>query len=180
MQCRALAERASATIDLAARTWNDATSGFHSRIQDLQAVVKNACRPPLLLALQASSWQLPHRATSTSLDIRPPVSLQVDQVSDLDPSDGPATVNQELLALLALGVPTARVSDFLCHTWREADLSRALKATCAASETIIQLCVTQVAPALEMLIHKLGHLHGLAKWPHHFAVTLGLQASART
>ena len=31
------------------------------------------------------------------------------------------------------------------------------------------------APALELVVHLVGNLRGLSRWPHHFAGTLGLQ-----
>jgi len=136
-QCKALAERAAAALELAATAWDEAVTPFVTKLKELKA--------------------------------------EVHKESELNPSDGAGSVAQELLQLLALGVPSLAVHDFLVHQLKEADLTRALKATTAAAETLLQLCVTHLAPSLEMLIHLLGHLHGLSKWPHHFAVTLGLQ-----
>ena len=84
-------------------------------------------------------------------------------------------LEQELLALLAYGAPSARVRDVLAHELREAELTRALKAANAAAGAIAQLVLTQVAPALELVVHLVGNLRGLSRWPHHFAGTLGLQ-----
>mmetsp|Transcript_26764 Transcript_26764/g.85993 ORF Transcript_26764/g.85993 Transcript_26764/m.85993 type:complete len:709 (+) Transcript_26764:108-2234(+) len=49
------------------------------------------------------------------------------------------------------------------------------KAANAAAGAIAQLVLTQVAPALELVVHLVGNLRGLSRWPHHFAGTLGLQ-----
>lgn len=53
-------------------------------------------------------------------------------------------------------------------------LNRSLKAITLAADALLQLCITTIHPALEMLVQRLSHLHGLSKWPYHFAA-LGLQ-----
>ncbi len=88
---------------------------------------------------------------------------------------GERGLTRELLNLHAFGVPSAALHASLVRDFREAELSRALKATGNAASALVQLCVTQLHPALEILIHLSGHLLGLSRWPHHFAVTLGLQ-----
>ncbi|KAL3929112.1 MAG: hypothetical protein SGPRY_002096 [Prymnesium sp.] len=49
-----------------------------------------------------------------------------------------------------------------------------LKAVQLAGDALVQLCLSSIHPALEMLVARLSHLHGLSKWPYHFAA-LGLQ-----
>ena len=80
----------------------------------------------------------------------------------------------ELIMLLASGVPPSCVQAFLLRELNGEALQRLLKAVGVASSALTQLCVCHLAPACEMLIQRLGHLHGLSRWPFHF-VALGLQ-----
>merc|ERR1712216_701410 len=54
------------------------------------------------------------------------------------------------------------------------DLTRIVKSIGLAASAVVQVVITQAHPALEMLIKRLSHLHGLSKWPYQFAA-LGLQ-----
>ena len=76
--------------------------------------------------------------------------------------------------LLACGVPPSCVQAFLLRELNAEALSRTHKAVNVAAAALTQLCVCHLAPACEMLVQRLGHLHGLSKWPYHFAA-LGLQ-----
>ena len=73
-----------------------------------------------------------------------------------------STVAQELLSLLACGVPPTCVQTFLLRELKESDLARSLKAVNAAADAVASLVVTQLQPALEMLVQRLGHLQAAA------------------
>ena len=73
-----------------------------------------------------------------------------------------STVAQELLSLLACGVPPTCVQTFLLRELKEPDLARSLKAVNAAADAVVSLVVTQLQPALEMLVQRLGHLQAAA------------------
>ena len=94
--------------------------------------------------------------------------------SELEQTRGANTVAEQLLVLLACGVPSAHVQGFFNRELREADLSKTVKALAFAANALTQLLVTQVQPALDMLVQRLSHLEGLSKWPYHFKA-LGLQ-----
>lgn len=83
-------------------------------------------------------------------------------------------VSAELLLLLACGVPPMCMHSYIVRELKEQELTRVVKGLGVAASALVQLCVTQVHPALEMLVQRLSHLHGLSKWPYHFAA-LGLQ-----
>ena len=102
------------------------------------------------------------------------LAKEVDAESGLV-SDAPCSLVRELITLHAFGVPSAALHASLVRDFRDAELMRYLKAMNTAKDALVQLCVTQLNPALEMLIHLMGQLFGLSGWPHHFAVTLGLQ-----
>ena len=78
--------------------------------------------------------------------------------------------------LLACGVPPPCLHSCILRELREQDLARIIKSIGVATSALVQLCISQVHPALEMLVQRLSHLHGLSKWPYHFAA-LGLQPS---
>ena len=80
----------------------------------------------------------------------------------------------ELAMLLASGVPPSCVQAFLLREFSAEALTRTHKAITVAAAALTQLCVCHLAPASEILMQRLGHLHGLARWPFHFAA-LGLQ-----
>ena len=86
----------------------------------------------------------------------------------------PRNPAMELLVLLATGVAPSAVRDWVCVELKEAELLRTLKGLNLAANALLQLLVTTIHPALEMLIQRLSHLHGLSRWPYHFAA-LGLQ-----
>jgi hypothetical protein len=90
-------------------------------------------------------------------------------------ADGRAsTPAVELAMLLASGVPPSCVQAFLLREFSAEALTRTHKAISVAAAALTQLCVCHLAPASEILMQRLGHLHGLARWPFHFAA-LGLQ-----
>ncbi|KAL1511094.1 hypothetical protein AB1Y20_005916 [Prymnesium parvum] len=86
----------------------------------------------------------------------------------------PASPARELLLLLACGVAPACVQHWIISELQHDSLGRTLKATNLAADALVQLCITTIHPALEMLVQRLSHVHGLSKWPYHFAA-LGLQ-----
>ena len=53
------------------------------------------------------------------------------------------------------------------------------RAEARSAAALTQLCVCHVHCSLEMLIQRLSHLHGLSRWPYHFAA-LGLQPARVT
>ena len=80
----------------------------------------------------------------------------------------------ELAMLLASGVPPSCVQAFLLREFSAEALTRTHKAITVAAAALTQLCVCHLAPACDILMQRLGHLHGLARWPFHFAA-VGLQ-----
>lgn len=80
----------------------------------------------------------------------------------------------ELAMLLASGVPPSCVQAFLLREFSAEALTRTHKAITVAAAALTQLCVCHLAPACDILTQRLGHLHGLARWPFHFAA-VGLQ-----
>ena len=91
-------------------------------------------------------------------------------------SGGETSAATALISLLASGIPTAELHSFFLRELKSSDLIRRLKEVGMAAAALTQLCVSQLHPALEMLVERLGHLEGLAAWPHAFA-SLGLQAT---
>ena len=90
-------------------------------------------------------------------------------------ADGRAsTPAVELAMLLASGVPPSCVQAFLLREFSAEALTRTHKAITVAAAALTQLCVCHLAPACDILMQRLGHLHGLARWPFHFAA-VGLQ-----
>lgn len=87
---------------------------------------------------------------------------------------GLPTVAEQFGVLLACGLPSPALQSFFNTELSEAELLKALKNLSVAANVVTQLCLTQIHPALEMLLERLYHLDGLSKWPYHFAA-LGLQ-----
>jgi len=97
------------------------------------------------------------------------------KLGDVLREDGRAsTPAVELAMLLASGVPPSCVQAFLLREFSAEALTRTHKAITVAAAALTQLCVCHLAPASEVLMQRLGHLHGLSRWPFHFAA-LGLQ-----
>ena len=95
---------------------------------------------------------------------------------ELKQNNIPGTVAEHLTMLLGVGLPSrpACLQTFMLRELKEADLTRLLKGIDIAAKAVLQTLITQAHPALEMLIQRLSHLHGLSKWPFQFAA-LGLQ-----
>ena len=87
-------------------------------------------------------------------------------------SGGETSAATALISLLASGIPTAELHSFFLRELKSSDLIRRLKEVGMAAAALTQLCVSQLHPALEMLVERLGHLEGLAAWPHAFASRL--------
>ena len=76
--------------------------------------------------------------------------------------------------LLACGIAPPYVAAVLQQEFTAEALSRLHKGLNAACTAVIQTCISHLAPALDMLIRRLGHVEGVVKWPFHFA-SLGMQ-----
>eukprot|EP00192_Tetraselmis_astigmatica_P008586 CAMPEP_0117651820 /NCGR_PEP_ID=MMETSP0804-20121206/2296_1 /TAXON_ID=1074897 /ORGANISM="Tetraselmis astigmatica, Strain CCMP880" /LENGTH=614 /DNA_ID=CAMNT_0005457823 /DNA_START=150 /DNA_END=1991 /DNA_ORIENTATION=- len=73
-----------------------------------------------------------------------------------------STPKKEILTLLACGVPSAAMRQFLSPPMGETGTKRLAKAVDFAVMAVHELLLNNVVPALEIVIFRLGELHGLA------------------
>lgn len=76
--------------------------------------------------------------------------------TELARADRPGNVCEELIMLLANGIPPSCVHAFILRDLREADLTRILKSISVASNALLQTLITQVRMARERAPLRLG------------------------
>ena len=178
MQCEALAARARVALETAEQLWSEAVSPLHAKMHALDTELKQAQRPGTVTEQLAM-------LLACGVPARPPClqsfilrEMREPELARILKAIGVAA--SALLQILLTQVPSspslapATFSSGVQRTSGASSCNPLRLQPCSFGRSISRAMYSQAHPALDMLVQRLSHLHGLSRWPYQFAA-LGLQ-----